>query len=225
MESLGEEIKNKAEKNKCLQDLERSNNSSKSYSIDEIRNSEDVILRSSDNSLLARVQKAQEDIRKDNASDHCKNIINLKNTPTQNQHKEKKIFGTPSIVKDFKFKTPTSGKTTQSTLRTAHYSSGNHFGTKINHGSGPKSIPSYQRDTKASTLKRSPAKVIISRVIITIITIRQIVNETQKRKKAGMRPNLTLYFLFRTRQKLHQLLEIFFLRHLILVLREVYLAL
>ena len=169
MESLGEEIKNKAEKNKCLQDLERSNNSSKSYSIDEIRNSEDVILRSSDNSLLARVQKAQEDIRKDNASDHCKNIINLKNTPTHNQHKEKKIFGTPSIVKDFKFKTPTSGKTTQSTLRTAHYSSGNHFGTKINHGSGPKSIPSYQRDTKASTLKRSPAKVIISRVIITTV--------------------------------------------------------
>ena len=168
MESLGEEIKNKAEKNKCLQDLERSNNSSKSYSTDEIRNSEDVILRSSDNSLLARVQKAQEDIRKDNVSDHCKNIINLKNTPTHNQHKEKKIFGTPSIVKDFKFKTPTSGKTTQSTLRTAHYSSGNHFGTKINHGSGPKSIPSYQRDTKASTLKRSPAKVILSRVIITI---------------------------------------------------------
>ena len=217
MESLGEEIKNKAEKNKCLQDLERSNNSSKSYSIDEIRNSEDVILRSNDNSLLARVQKAQEDIRKDNSSDNCKNIINLKNTPTQNQHKEKKIFGTPSIVKDFKFKTPTSGKTTQSTLRTAHYSSGNHFGTKINHGSGPKSIPSYQRDTKASTLKRSPAKVILSRVIITI---RQMIN-----KKAGMRPNLTLYFLFRTRRKRHQLPETFFLRHLILVLREVYLAL
>ena len=217
MESLGEEIKNKAEKNKCLQELERSNNSSKSYSIDEI-NSDDVILRSNDNSLLARVQKAQADIRKDNASDNCKSIIDLKNTPTQNQHREKKIFGTPSIVKDFKFKTPTSGKTAQSTLRTAHYSSGNHFGTKINHGSGPKSIPSYQRDTKASTLKRSPAKVIISRVIITII-------QMIKTQESWYEPILTIYFLFRTRRKRHQLLEIFFLRHLILVLREVYLAL
>ena len=168
MESLGEEIKSKAEENKCLQDLERSNNSIKSYTIDEKNHSEERIITSNDSSLLARVQKAQDEIRKDHyVPENSKDIKDLKSTPTHNQHREKKIFGTPSAVKDFKFKTPTSGKTTQSTLRTAHYSSGNHFGAKINSGSGQRSIPSYQRETKASTLKRSPAKVINTSSIIS----------------------------------------------------------
>ena len=163
LESLGEEIKNKAEENKYLQDSERSTNSSKNNSIDIGKKLDERSLAGNENSLSARIQKAQEEMRKNTQNqENYKSIIDIVETPPQNQQREKKIFETPSIIKDFKFKTPTSGKTGLSTIRTANYSSGNHFRTKIINGSGQSSIPSYQRDTKASTLKRSPAKVRIS---------------------------------------------------------------
>ena len=156
MESLGEEIKTTAEKNKCLQDLERSNNSNKCNTLDEDKHFEDRFHTVNDNALLARVQKAQEELRKDKfVQENAKSTCDINYTPVRNQQKEK-IFGTP---KEFKFKTPTSGKTGQSTGRTANYSSGNPFGTKINYGGGKSYVPSYQRDTVASTFKRSPAKV------------------------------------------------------------------
>ena len=155
MESLGEEIKTTAEKNKCLQDLERSNNSNKYNTLEE-KHFEDRFHTVNDIALLARVQKAQEELRKDKfVQENAKSSSDINHTPGRNQQK-KKIFGTP---REFKFKTPTSGKAGQSTGRTANYSSGNRFGTKINYGGGKSYVPSYQRDTVASTFKRSPAKV------------------------------------------------------------------
>merc|ERR1712223_230788 len=64
LESLGEEIKNKAEENKYLQDSERSTNSSKNYSIDIGQSLSERSLAGNENSLSARIQKAQEEMRK-----------------------------------------------------------------------------------------------------------------------------------------------------------------
>ena len=161
LESLGEEIKNTAEKNKCIQSLERSTNTTKSSSFEQGNKSQAELLNSSYNgSLLQRVHKAQEEIRKDIHEPENNQVVNKnKSTPNINQNNERKIFGTPNHA-GFRFKTPNTGKITPSAKRAGGQISGNHFGTKnIGNNSGHGAIPSYQRETTSSTLKKSPTKV------------------------------------------------------------------
>ena len=157
LESLGEEIKSTAEKNKYMQELERSSSKS-GLSEKGNKSAEEISNASSNGSLLERVNRAQAEIRKDNQDldiHHVKSI----STPNENRSVERKIFGTP---KEFRFKTPNSGRVTPSTAIIGGHISGNHFGTKIiSNSNGMGSLPSYQRETKASTLKRSPTKVMI----------------------------------------------------------------
>ena len=112
------------------------------------------------NSLLARVSKAQEAIKKSNSNtDIPRDFSKFKSTPKDYHQKAGKIFATPEVTKEFKFKTPNSGNAALSGSRTGGYRSGNHFGTKTSNNGGQWSVPSYQRETAASTLKKSPTKV------------------------------------------------------------------
>ena len=141
-----------------MQDLEKSNSKSNS-SMQGNKSDAEVLNASYNNSLLERVNKAQEENRKNIQDEDIHHVISTnKSTPNINPNSERKIFGTP---KEFKFKTPNSGRLTPLTARTGGHISGNHFGTKIaTNSNGLGSFPSYRRETKASTLKKSPTKVI-----------------------------------------------------------------
>ena len=160
LESLGKDIKATAEKNKRMQDIERSVNNSQSSLIEKENKTDDVHLNASYNSsLLSRVHRAQEAIKNENSSVYINPLPNAKSTPSSNQRNERKIFGTPEITKGFKFKTPNSGAATPLENRTAGYRSGSYHGTKNGSSNRQPSVPSYQRETAASTLKKSPTKV------------------------------------------------------------------
>ena len=161
LESLGEEIKITAEKNRCLQDLERSDNSVKSnVSMQSSQNENDLVNSSCSSSLLERIAKAksllpksQEVLKAVDQNNGTKKVY----TPNSVPSKAKNIF-TP-VLPDFKFKTPNSTHGSGSMPRSGGHCSEAQNGRKLFSSNGQISIPSYQRQTASSTLKKSPTKV------------------------------------------------------------------
>ena len=161
LESLGEEIKITAEKNRCLQDLERSDHSVKSnVSMQSSQNENDLVNSSCSSSLLERIAKAksllpksQEVLKAVDQNNATKKVY----TPNSVPSKAKSIF-TP-VLPDFKFKTPNSTHGSGSMPRSGGHCSEAQNGRKLFSSNGQISIPSYQRQTASSTLKKSPTKV------------------------------------------------------------------
>ena len=196
MESFGEEIKISAERNKCLQDFENSTDTSKSNSsLGQDSKPEQDNLELSNSSLLTRVRKVQHQnltsIKNSNSNSNnylggTANGLNLNKTPSSQQTKKGKIFGTPNVLKDHKFKTPNSdtatsslsriggfrtrntpnlGAATSSLSRTGGFRSRDHLGAKTKTNTGQRLVPSYQMDTASSRLKVSPTKVIVNKYL------------------------------------------------------------
>ena len=101
-ESLGEEIKLSAQNNKCLQDLEKSNENNSS-SVDEPGSkTEEQLNNSYSSSLLARVNKTQEALKdgNSNSSNQQPFFSNIKSPPKNYPPKEEKFFKTPDVIKE-----------------------------------------------------------------------------------------------------------------------------